>query len=156
MTIRRGIALLLFVALVVGVAVLGYLYQGSRTMDGLRTEALDSARQYTEELSTYDYATPTTNLDRVIASSTDDFATDYRDVSTSLTDLLTQGQGRATGHAVTAGIVEIDGEHAVVAVFLDQEVSNLAVPDGRTDSSRMLIGLERSGDRWLLASADPA
>ncbi|WP_156376380.1 hypothetical protein [Rhodococcoides yunnanense] len=49
----------------------------------------------------------------------------------------------------------MDTGSAVVAVFLDQEVRSLTVPDGRTDSSPMMVGLTRLDDRWLLASAEP-
>lgn len=155
MTLRRTTTALVILALTTGVVILGYLHLGDRRLEDRRSTALASATQYTEELATYDFGDPAANLDRVTAGSTEEFAGTYRDVSTKLQGLLTSGQGTATGHVTTAGIVEIDDEHAVVAVFLDQEVRNLSVPEGRTDSSRMVIGLERHGDRWLLASAEP-
>lgn len=155
MTVRKSVAALVILALATGVAVLGYLHLGDRKLDDLRATALASATQFTEELATYDFDDSGANLERVTAVSTDEFAQTYRDVSGKLQGLLTSGQGSSTGHVVTAGIVEIDDRNALVAVFLDQEVRNLSVPDGRTDSSRMVIGLERVGDRWLLASAEP-
>ncbi|WP_020111029.1 hypothetical protein [Rhodococcus sp. 114MFTsu3.1] len=155
MTLRTRVVAAVIAALTVGVAVLGYLHLNNRDQNDLRSTALASATQYTEELATYDFGDPGANLDRVTAASTEEFAGTYRDVSTKLQDLLTTGQGTATGHVVAAGIVELTDDRATVAVFLDQQVRNLAAPDGRTDSSRMIIELERSGDRWLLASAEP-
>ncbi|SNS53323.1 hypothetical protein [Rhodococcoides kyotonense] len=155
MTLRRSAVALLVAVLAASVAVLGYLVVQNREMDDLRTIAVASATQYVEELATYDYTDPSGNLDRVTASSTADFAASYRDVSDKLTGLLSQGQGQATGHVTSAGVVELSSERAVVALFLDQSVRNLTVPGGRTDSSRMLVSLERDGDRWLLASAEP-
>lgn len=155
MTLRRIVIALVIVALTSGVVILGYLHLGDRRMEDRRSTALASATQYTEELATYDFDDPASNLDRVIAASTEEFAGTYREVSTKLQGLLESGQGTATGRVTTAGIVEIDEDNAVVAVFLDQEVRNLSVPEGRTDSSRMVIGLEHDGDRWLLASAEP-
>ncbi|OAK55559.1 hypothetical protein [Rhodococcoides kyotonense] len=155
MTLRRIVAAMIATTLVAAVAVLGYLVVQNRTMDELRSTAVASATQYTEQLATYDYTDPTANLDAVTSSSTADFASSYRNVSDKLTGLLSQGQGQATGHVTSAGVVELSSEHAVVALFLDQSVRNLTAPDGRTDSSRMLVRLERDGDRWLLASAEP-
>lgn len=155
MTLRTRAVALVIAALTMGVAVLGYLHLDDREQNDLRSAALASATQYTEELATYDFNDPGANLDRVTAASTAEFAGTYRDVSTKLQDLLTTGQGTATGHVVAAGIVELSDDRATVAVFLDQQVRNLAAPDGRTDSSRMIIELERNGDRWLLASAEP-
>ena len=155
MTVRRTVVALVILTLAIGVGVLGYLHIEARNLDDLRETAVASATRYTEELATYDFADPAANLDRVTASSTDEFAGNYRDVSTKLQELLTSGQGTATGHVVTAGLIDMSDDHATVAVFLDQQVSNLAVPDGRTDSSRMVIGLERNDDRWLLDSAEP-
>lgn len=155
MTLRKVAVAAAVLAFALSIAVVGYQYQSNRTTEKLRADALTSATQYAEGLATYDFDDPTANLDRVTAASTEEFAGTYRDVSTRLQELLVAGQGRATGTVTAAGLVELDDERAVVAVFLDQDVRNLSVPDGRVDSSRMLIGLSRVDNRWLLSSADP-
>ncbi|QPG48420.1 MULTISPECIES: hypothetical protein [unclassified Rhodococcus (in: high G+C Gram-positive bacteria)] len=48
----------------------------------------------------------------------------------------------------------LDADRATVLVFLDQDVKNVAVPDGRVDATRFLITLDRVDDRWLLQGAD--
>lgn len=156
MTAKRGAVGVLVMMAVALCAWLIYDNTEYRERDRLRASAIESATAYTEGLATYDFDDPAANLDRVMSTSTDEFAGTYREVSASVQDLLTSGQGQATGHVVAAGIVDLDDARAVVAVFLDQEVRNLAVPDGRTDSSRMMIELVRDGDRWLLDSAEPA
>ncbi len=155
MTRRRGAVAAAAILVAAALAWLGVSYAEHRELDRLRVSALESATTYTEGLATYDFDDPDANLDRVTSTSTEEFAGTYREVSASLQDLLTSGQGQATGHVTAAGIVELDDSNAVVAVFPDQQVRNLTVPDGRTDSSRMLIGLARVDDRWLLDSAEP-
>ncbi len=39
-------------------------------------------------------------------------------------------------------------------VFLDQDVTNVVVPEGRTDATRFLITLKRIDDTWMLDGAD--
>ena len=50
----------------------------------------------------------------------------------------------------------VSGDTAIVLVFLDQEITNVTVPDGRVDSSRMVVTVVRDGDRWLLDDAQLA
>ena len=109
-----------------------------------------------EQLATYDHADVDANLDAVVAESTPGFAERYSEVSEGLRELLTSGQGTSAGTVTHAAVESVDGDSAVVLVFLDQLVTNVTVPDGRTDASRMVVTLQRDGDRWLLDNAELA
>ena len=92
----------------------------------------------------------------VAAEATPGFADRYREVSDGLRDLLASGEGTSNGTVSHAAVESVDGDTAVVLVFLDQEVTNVTVPDGRVDSSRMVVTVVRDGDRWLLDDAQLA
>lgn len=157
---RRGTArlaiVLLVVALLVACGFLGYLvWQGQRE-NQLRHTAREDAIRLVEQLATYDHTDVDANLDAVVAESTPEFAEQYREVSDGLRDLLTSGQGTSAGNVTHAAVESLDGDAAQVLVFLDQHVTNVTVPDGRTDASRMVVTLQRDGDRWLLDNAELA
>lgn len=155
-SLRRAVVVLAVLSLVLaGVAgFFGYEYYRHQQLEDLRTSALDAATQYTVDLATYDYEQPNANLDTVVAQSTSEFGAKYRGVASDLQSILAEGKGTAKGAVRYAGLVSLDDEKTVVAVFLDQEVHNVMVPEGRTDASRMVITLVRSDDRWLLDGAD--
>lgn len=146
---------LAIVALTLAAGFFGYRYHESRQLDQLHSSALESAKQYTVDLASYDYNEPGGNLEKVTADSTEEFANTYKDVATKLQDLLKNGQGVAQGKVDYAGIAEVDENHAVATVFLDQDVKNVNIPQGRTDASRMLITLVHQDGRWLLDKAEP-
>lgn len=147
---------LLVVALLVACGFLGYMvWQGQRD-DQLRHTAREDATRLVEQLATYDHTDVDANLDAVVAESTPGFAEQYSEVSEGLRELLTSGQGTSAGTVTHAAVESVDADSAVVLVFLDQLVTNVTVPEGRTDASRMVVTLQRDGDRWLLDNAELA
>ena len=105
------------------------------------------------QLATYDHTDVDGHLDSVVSEATPGFAERYTEVSEGLRELLASGEGTSSGTVVNAATESVDGDTAVVLVFLDQQVTNVTVPDGRVDSSRMLVTVQRDGDRWLLDDA---
>ena len=153
---RRIAGVLMIVALLAATAVLGYLaWQNHRDDELRRTAAADATRLVTQ-LASYDHTDVDANLDAVVAEATPDFAERYREVSDGLRELLASGEGTSTGTVSHAAVESIDEERAVVLVFLAQEVANVTVPEGRVDSSRMVVTIVRDGDRWLLNDAQLA
>ena len=144
------------VLLLVAVAVLGYLLWQDHRQDELRRTATEDAARLVVQLATYDHTDVDANLDAVVAEATPGFADRYREVSDGLRDLLSSGEGTSTGTVSHAAVESFDDDTAVVLVFLDQEVSNVTVPDGRIDSSRMVVTVVRDGNRWLLDDAQLA
>lgn len=156
---RRGrlvVVTLVVVALLAACGYLGYLVWQDDREDELRRTAAEDATRLVVQLATYDHTDVAANIDAVTAEATPAFAERYREVSSGLTELLSSGEGTSTGTVSHAAVESVDAEHAVVLVFLDQEITNVTVPEGRVDASRMAVGLTRDGDRWLLDSADLA
>lgn len=148
-----GLAL---VALLVACGYLGYLVWQDRRADELRRTAVEDASRLVVQLATYDHTDVDANLDAVVAEATPEFADRYREVSEGLRELLASGEGTSTGTALHSAVESVDDERAVVLVFLDQKVTNVTVPEGRVDASRMVVTLVRDGDRWLLDGAELA
>lgn len=154
--LAREVAAALVVALVVACGWLGYLVWADDREDALRVSATEDATRLVVQLASYDHTDVDANLDAVVAEATPGFADRYREVSEGLRELLSSGQGTSVGTVTHAGVQSVDTERAVVLVFLDQEVTNVTVPDGRVDASRMVVTLVRDGDRWLLDAAELA
>lgn len=152
----RILAVVVILALLAATAVLGYLLWQSNQQDALRRAATDDASRLVVQLASYDHTDVDANLAVVTAEATPDFAERYREVSEGLRELLASGEGTSTGTVTHAAAESVDDERAVVLVFLDQEISNVTVPEGRVDSSRMVVTLVRDGDRWLLDDAQLA
>lgn len=146
----------LVVALLAACGWLGYLVWTDHREDELRVSATEDANRLVTQLATYDHTDVDANLEAVVAEATPGFAERYREVSEGLRELLSSGQGTSIGTVTHAGAQSVDAERAVVLVFLDQEVTNVTVPDGRVDASRMVVTLIRDGDRWLLDAAELA
>ncbi|AVZ40866.1 MULTISPECIES: hypothetical protein [unclassified Dietzia] len=152
----RIVSALVVVALVAACAWLGYLVWSDHREDELRRSAAEDATRLVVQLASYDHADVDANIEAVVAESTPEFADRYREVSEGLRELLANGQGTSTGTVTHAGVQSVDTERAVVLVFLDQEITNVTVPEGRVDASRMVVTLVRGGNRWLLDSAELA
>jgi len=152
---RRGTAVLvvIIVALLAACGYLGYLVWDGQRQDRLAATARDEASRLVSQLATYDHADVDANLEAVAAEATPGFADRYREVSEGLRELLTSGEGTSTGTVLHAAVESVDDSTATVLVFLDQEVTNVTVPEGRIDASRMVVTLRRDGDRWLLDDA---
>lgn len=152
----RVVITLVVVVLLAACAYLGYLVWTDNREEELRRDATEEASRLVVQLASYDHADVDANLDAVVAESTPDFADRYREVSEGLRELLISGQGTSTGTVTHAAAQSVDGQRAVVLLFLDQEVTNVTVPEGRVDASRMVVTLVRDGDRWLLDAAELA
>jgi Mce-associated membrane protein len=144
------------VALLAAAAFLGFRWWQAEEGAALRAEAVTKAREYAVMLGTYDYRTFDESLAAVTANSTAEFAAKYEGVAGDLRGLVENGQGTSVARADHAGLESFDGETATVLVFLDQDVTNAVVPDGRTDATRFIVTVERVDDRWLLDGADAA
>ncbi|MBB1032127.1 hypothetical protein G6027_14815 [Dietzia sp. SLG310A2-38A2] len=153
---RRAAVAGIVVVLLVACSVLGYLVWQDHREDELRRSAAEDASRLVVQLASYDHTDVDANLDAVTAEATSDFAERYREVSEGLRELLSSGEGTSVGSVPHAAVESIDTGSAVVLLFLDQEITNVTVPEGRVDTSRMVVTLVRDGNRWLLDSAELA
>lgn len=143
------------VALVAALAVLGFQMYSANQEDTLRQEALDTARDYSTIMSSFDYQNLDANKDSIASMSTDEFAGTYRTMVDSLREVVAGGgQGQASATATDVGIESLDNSSAKLLVFVDQQAKNVAAPEGNTQKYRMVVSLVRSDDRWLVSNVE--
>ncbi|GAA4616362.1 hypothetical protein [Saccharopolyspora hordei] len=149
---HRGVltALVLGLAVVAALVVSVVQLQQARAVDEARRTALDAARTYAADLATYDFTDLDRNFATVTANAHGRFAEQYREISTSLTELIKQNRAVSRGTVLAAGVAEADQQRAVVTLFVDQEITNVNNPEPRIDRNRMQMTLLRVEDRWRI------
>jgi Mce-associated membrane protein len=122
-----------------------------------RTVAAEQARQaavvFAQDLASYDYRDLGGNFRRVRAASTPHFAGQLRQLTEEVGPSLQQSRAVAKATVRSAGVVRSDAGSAVVAVFVDQTVTNTTTPEPRTERSRMELTLVKQGGVWWLDQA---
>lgn len=154
---RRGLAVaaaVLIVALVAVSVVLLVQVLGNRSSEALRTDAVDTARDYAVALSSFDFENLDANRDAIVAKSTPEFAGKYAEMVDALRQIVTDGQGKATATVTNAAAESVDDERATVLVFVDQQATNVVSPEGNTQKYRMVVTLVRDGDRWVVDNVE--
>lgn len=150
----RAVAIAVIVLLALAAGFFGFRWWQAEQTESLRTDAVAAAREYATTLGTYDYQSFDDSLAAVTAASTEEFAAKYSGVAGDLRGLVENGQGASVATVSHAGLETLDGDTATVLVFLDQDVKNVVVPEGRTDATRFLITLKRIDGKWMLDGAD--
>ncbi|WP_430335367.1 mce associated protein mas1a [Rhodococcus sp. ACT016] len=145
---------ILAVPVVVLAAALGWLLWQQHRADTLRTEAVDTTREYAQTIATFDYQNLDANRDTIASMSTPEFAGKYNEMVQALGKLVTDGQGQATATVTDVGVESIDGSDAVVLAFVDQEAKNVIAPEGKSQKYRMVVTLTRDGDRWIVDNVE--
>lgn len=153
---RIGTRVLAVVVAVLAVlaAVLGWLLWQQYRTDSLRTEAVDTTRDYAQTIATFDYQKLDANRDKIAGMSTPEFAGKYNEMVDALGKLVTDGQGTATATVTDIGVESVDDSKAVVLAFVDQEAKNVIAPEGKSQKYRMVVSLTRDGDRWVVENLE--
>jgi Mce-associated membrane protein len=122
-----------------------------------QTLAADEGRQtataLAEDLATYDYRDLGGNFRLVRASATDDFAAQLAELTEELGPELQTTRAVASATVRAAGVVRASDSEVVVAVFVDQTVTNTKSPTPRTERSRMQLTLVKQEGVWRLDQA---
>lgn len=139
------VGLLLLLALA-GVTTQLIRYQGT---EDRRDAVLRAARQSAVNLTSIDNRQFAQDVQRVLDGSTGPFRADFEARSKDLEPVLKENEVVSEGEVVDAGIVRDDERTATVLVVVDGQVRNTAAPEGRVNTYRMRLELERVGDRWL-------
>lgn len=135
---------------VVLAAVLGWQVWQRHTADTLRTEAIDTTRDYAQLLATFDYQNLDANRGTIEGMSTPAFAGKYNEMVQALGAIVADGKGRTTATVANVGVESIDSSRAVVLAFVDQQAQNTIAPAGTTKKYRMVVTLDRDGNRWIV------
>lgn len=145
-----GVMLLLLIAALL----LGLRLRNEALDDAARRDALAAARQSALNLTSIDQENIEEDIANVLDGATGEFRQDFAARAGELESLLTENDVTAEGRVLEAGLVRSDRRSATALVIVDSTVSNTAAPDGRVNSYRMRLELEKVGDRWLTSSLE--
>lgn len=155
-SVFKPVALLLIAVLVAATAF--FAFQWWNTSGGALTSdqqaAVDAAAEHAVALGTYSHETFDDSVAAVLEGSTPEFAERYGAAAGDLRELVVNGEGSSEGSVLHAGLEGMDGDTATVLVFLDQNVRNLLIEQGRVDATRFLVTVEKIDGRWLLDGAE--
>ncbi|NKR23827.1 mce associated protein mas1a [Prescottella equi] len=147
------VAVLCVLAVVLG-ALAGWQWWEQRQLDTLRDQAVETTRDYAQTVASFDYQNLDANRDKIAGMSTSEFTGQYNKMVDALRTLVTDGQGQATATVSNIGVESVDDSSAVVLAFVDQEAKNVVAPEGKSQKYRMVVTLERDGDRWIVDNVE--
>ncbi|NKR75067.1 mce associated protein mas1a [Rhodococcus hoagii] len=147
------VAVLCVLAVVLG-ALAGWQWWEQRQLDTLRDQAVETTRDYAQTVASFDYQNLDANRDKIAGMSTSEFTGQYNKMVDALRTLVTDGQGQATATVSNIGVESVDESSAVVLAFVDQEAKNVVAPEGKSQKYRMVVTLERDGDRWIVDNVE--
>ncbi|MGE2714270.1 DUF3329 domain-containing protein [Mycolicibacterium litorale] len=152
--IRAGLVAVLVLA---GFATSGYLgwqlwqdHQATRAGEQARAAAV----QYAQILTSIDSEKVDENFDQVLDGATGEFKDMYSQSSMQLRQLLIDNKASAHGVVVDSAIQSASRDTVVVLMFVDQSVSNTAVPDPRIDRSRIKMTMQYVDGRWRASKVE--
>jgi Mce-associated membrane protein len=154
---RRALRWVAAVAVAAVVAVagwLGWLVYQQHQKDVAAEQALDAATKYAVVLTSIDTNALDQNFTEVLDGSTGEFKDMYAKSSTQLRQLLVDNKAAAHGTVIDAAVKSATKDKVEVLLFVDQSVSNLAVPDPRIDRSRIKMTMEKVDGRWLASKVE--
>ncbi|WP_407664658.1 YfgM family protein [Mycolicibacterium litorale] len=154
---RRALAIVAAVLILGGFATSGYLgwrlWQDHQiTLAG--EEAKAAAVQYAQILTSIDSDKVDENFDQVLDGATGEFKDMYSQSSMQLRQLLIDNKASAHGVVVDSAIQSASEHTVVVLLFVDQSVSNSAVPDPRIDRSRIKMTMQDVDGRWRASKVE--
>jgi Mce-associated membrane protein len=135
--------------LLVAAVLLGLQLRSAAQEQAARDAALSAARQSALNLTSIDQEDFEQDVANVLDGATGDFRSDFAARVRDLERLLTENEVIAEGQILEAAIVRADRRSATALVVVDSTVRNTATPDGRVNSYRMKLELEKVGDQWL-------
>ena len=148
-------AVVLAVALSTLAALLARTDARDAARDRLATEAVVAAE--TAALAVVDYRPETVAEDLAAAEPllTRPFLDTFREQSRGVTiPRATAGQVTSAARSAGSALAALDGDEALVVVFLDRHtVGSDAIP--RVLQTVVELGLRREGDRWLVSELSP-
>ena len=149
---RRRLLLALSVLgllLVAAIVALVLQLRSYEQVDDAREAAVQAAQQSALNLTSIDKDDFAADVRRVLDGSNGAFKTDFEARSKQLATVLTENEVSSEGKVIDAGLVRFDDRNATALVVVDSNVKNTAVPEGRVNTYRMRLTLERQGDQWL-------
>ncbi|MEV5835000.1 hypothetical protein [Nocardia sp. NPDC052112] len=134
--------------------ILGWKQHDRDEVDAAARQATTTAQNYAITLTSIDSQHIDQNFTAVLDGATGEFKDMYSQSSNQLKALLVEHQAVSKGRIVDSSIKSATKDHVQVMLFVDQEVTNSVSPDPRIDRSRMVMTMERVGERWLASKVE--
>lgn len=151
-TLVRAAVVLLFLALVAGVAAEGWLLLRQHQHDVVAAQALEAAKGFAVTLTSTDQSKIDDNFTAVLDGATGDFKDSYAKSSAKLRKMLIDNKVSTTGTVLDAAVKGVRDDSVDVLLAVKQVVTNSASPDPRTDYLAVSMTMQKVGDRWLAAN----
>ncbi|OFB37157.1 mammalian cell entry protein [Mycolicibacterium sp. (ex Dasyatis americana)] len=139
-----GVLLLLVLTGVAGWLALGQLRSDSAQRQ--RAHFLEAGRQGAINLTTIDWQTADTDVQRILDSATGSFYDDFSKRAQPFVEVVKQAQSKSVGTVVNAGVESESGDQAQVLVAMNVETSNSAAVQQDPRRWRMRVSVQRVGD----------
>lgn len=146
---RRSVLPVLLIASLAVSGFLGWRQWQYHQVEQAGQQALQAALTYAQVLTSIDSTNVDQNFREVLDGATGEFKDMYTQSSVQLRQLLIDNKATAHGVVVDSAIQSESRNQVVVLVFIDQTVTNTAVPDPRIDRSRIKITMDKVDGRWL-------
>ncbi|MBB2989535.1 Mce-associated membrane protein [Mycolicibacterium iranicum] len=155
---RRRVAVgalaVLFVGALAASGFLGWQLWQERQVARAGEEAQAAAVAYAQILTSIDSAKVDENFNQVLDGATGEFKDMYSQSSMQLRQLLVDNKASARGVVVDSAVQSASKDKVVVLLFVDQSVTNTAVPDPRIDRSRVKMTMEDIDGRWRASKVE--
>ncbi|MDM2116692.1 hypothetical protein PP322_22830, partial [Mycobacteroides abscessus] len=147
-------AAIVAIAIVALAAIIGRLYEEQRIEEQSSREALAAAQEFANVMINVDSAKLDESSNKTLERSTGDFKQKYSESSTTLRQVMIENKAKATGVVVDSAVKSAAPDKVEVLLFIDQAVSNVAIPDARMDRSRVQITMQKVDGRWLASDVE--
>ncbi len=140
-------------ALVVALVLLAAVWHGAserRSMDAAESDALEAARGYAVDVTTYDYAHLDEDFSWVDNGATPAFAKQYRDANKPLRSIIEKLKATAKGTVSEASAKAQTPSKVKVLMFIDQSITNKTNKQTRSDHSRVVMSMVKRDGHWLV------
>lgn len=147
---RRLLVLLGLVALLllVAVVVLAVLVQRGRALDDRREDISRAAQQSALNLTSIDNEDYDADVKLVLDGATGTFRSDLESRVEDLRQALVENEVVSEGDVLETAVLRSDEDTATALVVVDGKVRNSAAPEGRVNTYRMRLELERVDGTW--------
>lgn len=143
------VSAIVLLLLLIAAVLLGLQLRSAAQEEAARDDALSAARQSAINLTSIDQEDFAQDVDNVLKGASGEFRSDFAARADDLERLLTENEVIAEGKVLESAIVRADERSATALVVVDSTVRNTATPEGRVNSYRMKLELEKVGDQWL-------
>jgi Mce-associated membrane protein len=158
---KRFGAIVLVVALLASAGAAAWLYYfwyrpAQQTNADAAKVALDAASAGTVAVLSYSPETVEKDFAAAKTHLTGDFLNHYTGFTEQIVlPAAKQKSVKTSAAVVQAAVAEMHPDSAVVLVFVNQTTTSKENPDGAFAASAVKVGLEKTDDRWLIATFDP-